>query len=150
MTGGGVGPMRGHVIVCGLDSLGIRIVQQLHGFGEPVSVLLSGHDPNLESVLDGWGVPLNEGASMSMALISTNGTGAAHHLIRRGANGFVVQAGSVSSLARAMEMYRANPAMIERHGKASALMFERFLPEVCAADFQTIVQSWLETRSGLR
>ncbi len=60
----GAEPMRGHTIVCGLDLLGVRIVEQLHLFGEPVVVVLHAHDPRLEVVLERWDVPyLIRGAS---------------------------------------------------------------------------------------
>lgn len=56
--------LSGHIIVCGMGVLGVRIVEQLHAFGEPTSVILFAHDPRLEAQLESWGVPfLLRGAS---------------------------------------------------------------------------------------
>ncbi|GAA4383220.1 hypothetical protein GCM10023147_02080 [Tsukamurella soli] len=59
----------GHTILCGMDLLGLRIVEQLHGFGEAVVVVLHEHDARAEAVLDGWGIRyLVRGASGATAL----------------------------------------------------------------------------------
>ncbi|NMO03548.1 potassium transporter TrkA [Gordonia sp. TBRC 11910] len=61
--------MQGHTIVCGLELLGIRIVEQLHAFDEPVAVVLYAHEPRVEAVLEGWDIPyLVRGASGAQAL----------------------------------------------------------------------------------
>ena len=63
--------MAGHTIVCGLDPLGLRIVEELHGFGEPMIVLDTKPDPRLGAVVEGWGIPYRAiGASIPEALMA--------------------------------------------------------------------------------
>jgi Trk K+ transport system NAD-binding subunit len=52
----------GHVLVCGLHDLGLRIIEQLHLAGVPVVVLDDHPDPRLVRVVDGWGVPRMTGS----------------------------------------------------------------------------------------
>ncbi|WP_234974431.1 NAD-binding protein [Williamsia sterculiae] len=60
--------LSGHIIICGMGVLGVRIVEQLHAFGEPMVVILYAHDSRLETLLERWGVPcLLHGASGSDA-----------------------------------------------------------------------------------
>ena len=46
----------GHVIVCGLRGIGLRIVEQLHRAGESVTVLEEYADQTQLAVAVGWGV----------------------------------------------------------------------------------------------
>ena len=46
----------GHVIVCGLRGIGLRIVEQLHRSGEAVTVLEEYADPMSLAVVTAWGV----------------------------------------------------------------------------------------------
>ena len=48
---------RGHVIVCGLRGLGLRIVEELSLSGVPAVVVDDDPDPRLAQVLVSWGVP---------------------------------------------------------------------------------------------
>ena len=47
----------GHVIVCGLHDVGLRVVEQLHLTGERVLIVDDDPDPRLLRVTAGWGVP---------------------------------------------------------------------------------------------
>jgi Trk K+ transport system NAD-binding subunit len=47
----------GHVIVCGLHGVGLRIVEELSLSGVPAVVLDDNPDPRLARTLHGWGVP---------------------------------------------------------------------------------------------
>lgn len=49
--------LTGHVIVCGLHDVGLRIVEQLHAAGERVIVVDDDPDRRLLSVIADWGVP---------------------------------------------------------------------------------------------
>jgi Trk K+ transport system NAD-binding subunit len=53
----------GHVIVCGLHGVGLRIVEQLSLSGVPAVVVDDHPDPRLARVLVGWGVPHVAGSS---------------------------------------------------------------------------------------
>ena len=100
----------------------------------------------LPSRLDGWGVVLNEAASMGLALIGSDKCGAAHHLIRPGINGFMVQSGSVDSLKAALQAYVRNPCLPGKHGEASLIVAEEFTPERNAKRFVAAIESWLSMR----
>lgn len=83
----------------------------------------------LPSRHDGWGVVLNEGASLGKALIASDACGAAHHLIAPEVNGFRFRAGDRSALVSAMLAYCRNPGLARRHGSESLLLFEDYTPE---------------------
>jgi Trk K+ transport system NAD-binding subunit len=54
---------RGHVIVCGLPGVGLRIVEQLALSGVPAVVVDEDPDPPLARLIDTWGVPLITGST---------------------------------------------------------------------------------------
>ena len=83
----------------------------------------------LPSRHDGWGVVLNEAASLGKALIASDACGAAQHLIEPDVNGFRFPAGDRSALAAAMLAYCRNPSLARRHGAESSRIFEDFTPE---------------------
>ena len=49
--------MQGHVIVCGLQGVGLRTVEQFHLSGTPVVVIDDDTDPRFSRTLSDWGVP---------------------------------------------------------------------------------------------
>ncbi|HEX3841356.1 MAG TPA: NAD-binding protein [Acidimicrobiales bacterium] len=49
--------MRDHVIVCGLQGVGLRAVEQFHLSGTPVVVIDDDADPRFARILEEWGVP---------------------------------------------------------------------------------------------
>ena len=83
----------------------------------------------LPSRYDGWGMPLNEAASVGKALIGSDACGAAHHLIHHEYNGYRVISGSIESLSYAMKEYIKDPTLIEKHGNASLKIFEDYTPD---------------------
>lgn len=83
----------------------------------------------LPSRHDGWGVVLNEGASLGKALIASDACGAAHHLVTPEINGYRFPTGDRSALAGAMLAYCRNPSLARRHGAESLRLFEDFTPE---------------------
>jgi glycosyltransferase involved in cell wall biosynthesis len=86
----------------------------------------------LPTRFDGWGAVLNEAASLGKPIISTDQAGAAYHLIEDGKNGFMVNAGDVKSLTKAMQYYIDKPEQISIHGKRSFEIFKNFTPEKSA------------------
>jgi voltage-gated potassium channel Kch len=54
---------RGHVIVCGLRGVGLRIVEQLSLSGVPAVVIDDDPDARLARTLVSWGVPHIAGSS---------------------------------------------------------------------------------------
>ena len=83
----------------------------------------------LPSRHDGWGVVLNEGASLGRALIASDACGAAHHLVAPEVNGYRFPNGNRAALASAMLAYCRNPGLARRHGSESLRIFEDFTPE---------------------
>ncbi|MFD0685832.1 NAD-binding protein [Actinomadura fibrosa] len=67
----------GHVIVWGLQSLGLRIVEQLREAGERVVVVDDEDDPRLRHVVRGWGVPQLNGKAVPAETLSEAGAAGA-------------------------------------------------------------------------
>lgn len=102
----------------------------------------------LPSRHDGWGVVLNEAASLGKALIASDGCGAAHHLIEHEVNGYRFPVGDRSALAAAMLAYCRNPSLARRHGGESLRIFEDFTPERNAQRLEEALES-LQAMSAL-
>jgi Trk K+ transport system NAD-binding subunit len=64
-VGGAYSDWRGHVIVCGLPGVGLRIVEQLTLSGVPVVVVDDDPHPPLARQIEAWGVPLITGSTRS-------------------------------------------------------------------------------------
>ncbi|MDE2451215.1 MAG: glycosyltransferase family 4 protein [Gammaproteobacteria bacterium] len=101
----------------------------------------------LPSRHDGWGVVLNEAASVGKALIASDACGAAHHFIEPEVNGYRFPAGDRSALASAMLAYCRNPTLARRHGAESLRIFEDFTPDRNARRLEEAIES-LQTRAA--
>ena len=64
---------RGHVIVCGLRGVGLRIVEQLSLSGVPAVVIDDDPDPRLARILLAWGVPHVAGSSRTAETLTGAG-----------------------------------------------------------------------------
>jgi glycosyltransferase involved in cell wall biosynthesis len=95
----------------------------------------------LPSRHDGWGVVLNEAASLGKALIASDACGAAHHLVAPEVNGYRFPSGDRSALASAILAYCRNPSLARRHGAESLQLFEDFTPERNAVRLEEAVLS---------
>ncbi len=76
MVGGVAGAYadwRGHVIVCGLRGVGLRIVEQLSLSGVPAVVVDDDPDPRLARILLAWGVPHIAGSSRAAETLTGAG-----------------------------------------------------------------------------
>jgi glycosyltransferase involved in cell wall biosynthesis len=82
----------------------------------------------LPSRFDGWGMVINEAASLGKALIATDTCGAAYHLIMPEINGFRVPHGDHRALAEAMLRYCREPELARTHGERSREVFADFTP----------------------
>lgn len=78
----------------------------------------------LPSRQDVWGLVLNEAMAAGLPLITTDRVGGSADLIEPGGNGFVVPAGDVTALARAIEAIVTNAALAERMGRRSRELAE--------------------------
>ncbi|MGD0064893.1 MAG: NAD-binding protein [Streptosporangiaceae bacterium] len=70
---GGYGDWRGHVIVCGLRGVGLRIVEQLNLSGVPAVVIDDDPDVRLARILTSWGVPHVAGSSRAAETLTGAG-----------------------------------------------------------------------------
>ncbi len=95
----------------------------------------------LPSRHDGWGVVLNEAASLGKAIIASDACGSAHHLVVPHVNGFRVPAGDSTALAQAMAAYCRDPGLAIRHGVESLRVFEEFTPVRNAQRFEEALES---------
>ena len=71
----------GHVIVCGLHGVGLRIVELLNASGVPTVVIDDHPDPRLARNLTGWGIPHIAGSSRSAETLAEAGLAGAEAVI---------------------------------------------------------------------
>jgi Trk K+ transport system NAD-binding subunit len=79
--GGAYAGWRGHVIVCGLHGVGLRIVELLNSSGVPTVVIDDHPDPRLARTLTGWGIPHIAGSSRSAETLAEAGLAGAEAVI---------------------------------------------------------------------
>jgi Trk K+ transport system NAD-binding subunit len=72
---------RGHVIVCGLHGVGLRIVELLRSSSVPTVVIDDYPDPRLARTLVGWGVPHIAGSPRSAQTLAEAGLAGAEAVI---------------------------------------------------------------------
>ncbi len=101
----------------------------------------------LPSKFDGWGVVLNEAASLGMPLIASDRVGAAYHLIEPGCNGFRFKTDKITSLQKTLKMYVDTPGLISKHGEKSKSIFIAYSPEAMAKRFVDTMTTWLSQSS---
>jgi Trk K+ transport system NAD-binding subunit len=78
---GAYGDWRGHVIVCGLRGLGLRIVEQLSLSGVPAVVIDDDADVRLAPILASWGVPHVAGISRLAEILTSAGLAGASAVV---------------------------------------------------------------------
>ena len=71
----------GHVIVCGLHGVGLRIVELLRASSVPTVVIDDHPDPRLARTLIGWGIPHIAGSSRSAETLAEAGLAGAEAVI---------------------------------------------------------------------
>ena len=99
---------------------------------------------------DGWGMVLQEAASVGLPLIGTDMAGSSAEVITPGKNGSIVPADDEKALARAMKCYVEHEELIAEHGKASReIFFQRFTPERNVERLLCGIK-WLLPRRGSR
>lgn len=97
----------------------------------------------LPAFFDGWGMVLNEAASLKKPLISTDWAGASMHLIQNGENGFIVKAKDINKLKHAMQFYIDNPNKVKIHGEKSFSIFQNYTVDACVKKFISAVHNWI-------
>ena len=118
-------------------------IEQVKAFMQHADVFV------LPSLYDGWGVVLNEAASVKKPLISTDECGAAYHLIEDQENGFRIKAGSVEHLRKALQFYIDNPEKILVHGEKSWDIYQNFTPDKNVGRFMSALTKWQGQQTNL-
>src|SRR4051812_8755903 len=72
---------QGHIIVYGLDDVGLRTVEQLYHAGTQVVVVEDNADPRLVRVVRGWGVPVVVGSPRLIETLNEAGLSGAAAVI---------------------------------------------------------------------
>ena len=99
LTVAGVGPLAPKLMnITGVNMLGFVQPDNLPGIFSASSCMV------VPSLYEPWGVQLSEGAIAGLPIIATTECGAAVHLIRPNFNGYLIQAGDVLMLAKAMNL----------------------------------------------
>ena len=81
---------------------------------------------NLEETRDGWGLSINEAASMSLPIIATDRVGSVADLVRDGFNGYIVKSGDVKELScKTVEVLR-DEKRLKAFSENSRLVFEDY------------------------
>src|SRR5262249_53333365 len=73
----------------------------------------------MPTVLEPWGLVVNEVMNASRAVIASDQVGCAPDLVRDGYNGFIYRAGSVNDLHRVLRLALAEPARLRDMGRRS-------------------------------
>jgi Trk K+ transport system NAD-binding subunit len=73
--------LKGHVIVCGLHDVGLRVVEQLRAAGEQVVVVDDDPHPGLLRIISGWDVRHLEGSAQRTATLRAAGIDGALALV---------------------------------------------------------------------
>lgn len=97
----------------------------------------------LPSRNDGWGVVLNEAASLKKPLIASDMVGAAWHLIENYKNGYRFQSGNYKDLKCQLEKYTSEKKSIDEHGLYSNYLFDKYSSESMAKNLIKIFEKWL-------
>lgn len=92
----------GHVIVCGLDGVGLATVEQLHLAGVPVVVVDDNADPRLVHVVLAWGLPMVPGSPRLRETLAAAGLPGAIAVV-------CVQDSDLHTLETALLVHRLRP-----------------------------------------
>ncbi|MEH2553626.1 glycosyltransferase involved in cell wall biosynthesis [Bradyrhizobium algeriense] len=96
----------------------------------------------LPSILEPWGVVIQEAVSAGLGVICTDECGAGDVFVQQDVNGFIVPTGNVDALAGAMRTFSESEDLLERVPNASIEMSKRLLP----SSFAETVIPFIQTR----
>ncbi len=75
--------------------------------------------------IEGWGLVLNEAASMGLPIITTDAVGAAGDLVIQDVNGLIINPASIQELKQSLEKLVTNDILRNKMGIASRKLFEK-------------------------
>ncbi|WP_180028523.1 glycosyltransferase [Acinetobacter sp. YH16032] len=97
----------------------------------------------LPSREDGWGVVLNEAASLGKPIIASDMVGASWHLIEDGQNGYKFKSNNFKDLQIKMEIYTNEKISLLDHGSHSLKLFKKFNSEAMANNLINALDKWV-------
>jgi glycosyltransferase involved in cell wall biosynthesis len=86
----------------------------------------------LPSHYEGWGAVINEAMEHELAVVASDGAGAARILVDHGRTGFVFPRGDAEALADCLGRLVATPELSRAMGRAGRVRIEQFRPKVAA------------------
>lgn len=95
----------------------------------------------LPSILEPWGVVIQEAVTAGLGVICTDECGAGDVFVQQNVNGFIVPTGNVEALAGAMSTFSDSDDFLERVPNASIEMSKRLLPSSFAETVIPFVQT---------
>ena len=81
---------------------------------------------NFKNLYEGWGLVINEAASMSLPIITTDRVGSAPDFVINGKNGYIVKAGNVEELAFRIKEILTDETKQRRFSLCSRKIFESY------------------------
>jgi len=89
----------------------------------------------LPSLSDPWGLVVNEAMAFGLPVISTDVAGVTYDLVKNGINGYVVKAGNVKDLYKALKKLYKNENLRKKMGEMSLEIIKEYTPENWAKSF---------------
>jgi glycosyltransferase involved in cell wall biosynthesis len=81
---------------------------------------------DLGRLTEGWGLVINEAASMGLPILTTDRVGSGPDLVAEGESGHIVPAGDIEALGARLRELLLDSAKRERFGAVSRQLFERY------------------------
>jgi glycosyltransferase involved in cell wall biosynthesis len=133
----GDGPLK-HLFsgVPGIQDIGFVQTKQLPGVLAEATCLV------LPSILEPWGVVIQEAAAAGLGIICSDECGAGDVFVQQDVNGFIVPTGNVDALAGAMTTFSESEDLLEYVPNASVEMSKRLLP----SNFAETVIPFIQTK----
>jgi len=133
----GDGPLK-HLFsgVPGIQDIGFVQTNQLPGVLAEATCLV------LPSILEPWGVVIQEAAAAGLGIICSDECGAGDVFVQQDVNGFIVPTGNVDALADAMTTFSESEDLLEYVPNASVEMSKRLLP----SNFAETVIPFIQTK----
>jgi glycosyltransferase involved in cell wall biosynthesis len=94
----------------------------------------------MPSVIEPWGLVVNEAMNARRAIIVSDQVGCGLDLVRNGENGFAFKAGDVSDLARVLREALASPERCAEMGRQSLAIINRWSFEEDVAGLREALQ----------
>lgn len=95
-----------------------------HNYFSAADIFVHPH-ANYKDQHEGWGLVINEAASMGLPIITTERVGSAPDLVINGFNGFIVKSGDINELSEKIVELLKNEQKMKQFSLNSRVMFEK-------------------------